>query len=98
MSFVVLVVEEHMLAFFTQTINPCRFYFSGNVNMTEEQIVQNMRVAVNYMVSLLKGRWRSVRSLHVKSTMGPSLRIYDSRRSQLKTGVLLALRSGPLEQ
>ena len=48
----------------------------GNVDMTEEQIAQNMHVAVNYMVSLLKKHWNNVKRLHIKSTMGPSHRIY----------------------
>lgn len=44
--------------------------------MTDEQITQNLHVAVNYMVSLLKKHWNNVKRLHMKSTMGPSHRIY----------------------
>lgn len=48
----------------------------ANVDMTDEEIAQNMHVAVNYMVSLLKKHWNNVKRLHMKSTMGPAHRIY----------------------
>lgn len=48
----------------------------GHVKMTEDEIVTNITLAVNFLVSLLKKNWQNVRSLHVKSTMGPVQRIY----------------------
>merc|ERR1711929_61851 len=43
----------------------------GNVGMTEDQIVQNLNLSINFLVSLLKKNWQNVRSLYIKSTMGP---------------------------
>merc|ERR1712117_306764 len=48
----------------------------GNVNMTEDELVQNIHLAVNFLVSLLKKHWQNVRSLYIKSTMGPPQRLY----------------------
>ena len=48
----------------------------GNVSMTDEMLVQNIHLAMNFLVSLLKKHWQNVRSLYVKSTMGPSQRLY----------------------
>ena len=48
----------------------------GNVNMTEEELVQNIHLAMNFLVSLLKKHWQNVKSLHIKSTMGPVQRLY----------------------
>merc|ERR1712119_67184 len=48
----------------------------GNVDMTEEQLVQNVHLAMNFLVSLLKKHWQNVRSLHLKSSMGPVQRLY----------------------
>ena len=43
----------------------------GHVQMTPDELVQNVHLSVNFLVSLLKKHWQNVRSLHVKSTMGP---------------------------
>eukprot|EP00172_Hildenbrandia_rubra_P003040 Plantae.Rhodophyta-Hildenbrandia_rubra.ctg4427.p1 GENE.Plantae.Rhodophyta-Hildenbrandia_rubra.ctg4427~~Plantae.Rhodophyta-Hildenbrandia_rubra.ctg4427.p1 ORF type:complete len:221 (+),score=47.54 Plantae.Rhodophyta-Hildenbrandia_rubra.ctg4427:149-811(+) len=48
----------------------------GNVNMTEDQVVANIMLAVNFLISLLKKHWQNVKSLHIKSTMGLPKRIY----------------------
>uniref|UniRef100_H2YUG0 Ribosomal protein n=1 Tax=Ciona savignyi TaxID=51511 RepID=H2YUG0_CIOSA len=48
----------------------------GNVGMTEDQLVQNLNLAINFLVSLLKKNWQNVRSLYVKSTMGRPQRLY----------------------
>ncbi|GLG98513.1 Uncharacterized protein GBIM_05149 [Gryllus bimaculatus] len=48
----------------------------GHVGMTEDELVQNVHLAINFLVSLLKKHWQNVRSLHVKSTMGPPQRLY----------------------
>merc|ERR1712150_208457 len=48
----------------------------GHVNMTEDELVQNIHLAVNFLVSLLKKHWQNVRSLYIKSTMGPPQRLY----------------------
>merc|ERR1712111_88964 len=48
----------------------------GNVSMSEDELVQNIHLAVNFLVSLLKKHWQNVRSLYIKSTMGPAQRLY----------------------
>merc|ERR1711981_799269 len=48
----------------------------GNCDMDEDQLVQNIHLAINFLVSLLKKHWQNVRSLNIKSTMGPATRLY----------------------
>jgi len=48
----------------------------GTVEMTDDQLAQNINMSINFLVSLLKKQWQNVRSLHVKSTMGKPLRLY----------------------
>jgi large subunit ribosomal protein L10Ae len=48
----------------------------GNVEMTEDQIVQNLNLSINFLVSLLKKNWQNVKSLYIKSTMGTPQRIF----------------------
>merc|ERR1711872_661965 len=48
----------------------------GHVNMTDEELVSNISLAINFLVSLLKKNWQNVKSLYIKSTMGPPHRIY----------------------
>merc|ERR1712059_184020 len=40
--------------------------------------VANVHLSMNFLVSLLKKHWQNVRSLHVKSTMGPVQRLYQA--------------------
>ncbi|KAL1891139.1 60S ribosomal protein L10A [Ceratocystis pirilliformis] len=48
----------------------------GNVDMTQEQLVGNVMLAINYLVSLLKKGWQNVGSLTIKATMSPPKRIF----------------------
>jgi large subunit ribosomal protein L10Ae len=48
----------------------------GNVGMTQEQLVANIMLAINYLVSLLKKGWQNVGSLTIKATMSPAKRLY----------------------
>jgi large subunit ribosomal protein L10Ae len=48
----------------------------GDVNMNDDQLVQNINMSINFLVSLLKKQWQNVRSLHIKTTMGPPVRLY----------------------
>jgi len=48
----------------------------GNVEMSEDQLAQNINMSINFLVSLLKKQWQNVRSLHIKSTMGRPIRLY----------------------
>jgi len=48
----------------------------GHVALSEDQIVTNISLAVNFLVSLLKKNWQNIKSLYIKSTMGKPQRIY----------------------
>jgi large subunit ribosomal protein L10Ae len=48
----------------------------ANVTMSEDEIAQNITLAVNFAVSLLPKGWQQVRRLFIKSTMGPVFRIF----------------------
>ena len=48
----------------------------ANVSQTPEQIQQQLTISINFLVSLLKKHWQNVRSLNIKTTMGPPHRIY----------------------
>ena len=48
----------------------------ANVEMDPDQCRQNIVMAINFLVSLLKKNWNNVKTLHVKSTMGKSYRIF----------------------
>ena len=44
--------------------------------MTEEEIRQNVNMAINYFVSLLKKNWQNLKSAYIKTTMGKPQRLY----------------------
>ncbi|TIA72552.1 hypothetical protein E3P92_02208 [Wallemia ichthyophaga] len=48
----------------------------GHVTMSEDELVANIMLAVNFLVSLLKKNWQNVKSLHIKSTMGKAHRLF----------------------
>ncbi|KAM3958294.1 large ribosomal subunit protein uL1 [Aphomia sociella] len=48
----------------------------GHAGMTPDELAQNVHLSINFLVSLLKKHWQNVRSLHMKSTMGPPQRLY----------------------
>jgi large subunit ribosomal protein L10Ae len=48
----------------------------GTVNLTEAEINTNLTLAINTLIGLLKKGWQNVKSVHIKSTMGPAARIY----------------------
>ncbi|KAI8910786.1 60S ribosomal protein I1-a [Gorgonomyces haynaldii] len=48
----------------------------GHVQMTEDQLVNNIMLAINFLVSLLKKNWQNVKSLFIKSSMGKPIRLY----------------------
>merc|ERR1712032_1076577 len=47
----------------------CMSVAVGNVNMNPDQLAQNILMAVNFLVSLLKKQWNNIKRLHIKSTM-----------------------------
>lgn len=48
----------------------------GNVKMTEDQLVTNIMMSINFLVSLLKKNWQNVKSLYVKTSMGKPIRLF----------------------
>uniref|UniRef100_A0A5S6QZZ3 Large ribosomal subunit protein uL1 n=1 Tax=Trichuris muris TaxID=70415 RepID=A0A5S6QZZ3_TRIMR len=48
----------------------------GHVGMSTEELMSNIALAINFLVSLLKKNWQNIRYLYIKSTMGPAQRIY----------------------
>ncbi|RVD83688.1 60S ribosomal protein uL1 [Arthrobotrys flagrans] len=48
----------------------------GNVGMTEDQLIGNIMLAINYLVSLLKKGWQNVGNLTIKASMSPPRRLY----------------------
>ena len=54
----------------------CMSVAVGNVEMSEEELVANTMLAVNFLVSLLKKNWQNIKSLHIKSSMGPVHRVF----------------------
>jgi len=48
----------------------------GHVNMSSDDLAQNVHLSINFLVSLLKKHWQNVRSLHIKTTMGTPQRLY----------------------
>lgn len=54
----------------------CLSLATGNVAMKRAEIVLNIQLAVNFLVSLLKKNWQNVKTLYIKSSMGPPMQIY----------------------
>ncbi|KAI3661212.1 hypothetical protein MP638_005649 [Amoeboaphelidium occidentale] len=48
----------------------------GHIEMAEDELLSNVMMSVNFLVSLLKKNWQNVKSLYIKSTMGPPVRLY----------------------
>jgi large subunit ribosomal protein L10Ae len=48
----------------------------GNVGMTEDELISNIMLAINYLVSLLKKGWQNIGSLTIKASMSPPKRLY----------------------
>jgi len=48
----------------------------GHVNLTEDQLVANITMSLNFLVSLLKKHWQNVGSVTIKGTMTKPHNIY----------------------
>jgi len=48
----------------------------GHCGMEEQHILENLKLAINFLVSLLKKNWQNVKVLYIKSTMGKAIRVY----------------------
>ena len=54
----------------------CMSVAVGHVEMTDDALVANTMLSINFLISLLKKNWQNIRSLFIKSTMGSPIRIY----------------------
>lgn len=48
----------------------------GTVDQDMVDIFENLNLAINFLVGMLKKHWQNVKTLHLKSTMGKPVRIY----------------------
>lgn len=51
--------------------SPCIGFAVGNVRLTADQLVENIEGVLTYLLTILPKGWGNVRSMHIKSTMGP---------------------------
>ena len=47
----------------------------GHAHMTPHQLAENVSIAVNMLIATTKEGWGNIKSLSIKSTMGPSISI-----------------------
>ncbi|KAB0368539.1 hypothetical protein FD755_019573 [Muntiacus reevesi] len=48
----------------------------GHMKITDDELVYNIHLAVNFLLSLLKKNWPNIRALYIKSTMGKPQCLY----------------------
>lgn len=48
----------------------------GSVSLSEEELFENLTIAINYLITLLKTGWDNINTIHIKSSMGKSFKIY----------------------
>lgn len=53
----------------------CLAVCAGNVGMSDEELRQNIMMSLNFLVSLLKKGWHNLKSVHIKATMSPSIKL-----------------------
>ncbi|KAF3831298.1 hypothetical protein GH733_000035 [Mirounga leonina] len=64
----------------------------GHVKMTDDELVYNIHLAVNFLVSSIKN-WQNVQALYIKSTMGKPQRLRGgSQQRDVPSHVTLKLR------
>jgi large subunit ribosomal protein L10Ae len=54
----------------------CMSIAVANVEMTHDEIMLNIQLSINFLVSLLKKNWQNIKVLYIKSTMGPPMQIF----------------------
>merc|ERR1712070_244170 len=53
----------------------CLNVAAGNEKMSDEELRQNIVMALNFLASLLKKQWHNLKAIHIKTTMGKSVKI-----------------------
>lgn len=70
------VMETKATIKFQYKKSPCLGVAVGSVDMSEDELVANVMLSINFLVSLLKKNWQNIRSIYLKSTMGKPIRLY----------------------
>jgi large subunit ribosomal protein L10Ae len=47
----------------------------GHEKMTDEELRANIVTSLNFLVSLLKKGWHNMKSVNIKTTMGPAVKL-----------------------
>jgi len=53
----------------------CMGIAAGREDMTDEELRQNIMMSLNFLVSLLKKGWHNLKSVHIKMSMGKSIKL-----------------------
>lgn len=61
----------------------------GNIETGEDNLRQNLTMGINFLVSLMKKGWQNVGTLHIKTSMGRSYRIFGWLYTSFKSNTLL---------
>jgi large subunit ribosomal protein L10Ae len=48
---------------------------AGNEKMSDEELRQNLVMALNFLASLLKKQWHNIKSINIKTTMSPAVKV-----------------------
>jgi len=48
----------------------------AHVGMSKEEIQTNILLSTNFLVSLTKKQWQNIKSIYIKSSMGPAFQVY----------------------
>jgi len=48
----------------------------GHAEMNDDQLLANVMLSINFLVSLLKKNWQNVKSLHIKASMSKPVRLF----------------------
>lgn len=47
----------------------------GHAEMTDDELKSNIMMSLNFLASLLKKGWHNIKTVHIKSTMSPSIKL-----------------------
>ncbi|KAH9381137.1 hypothetical protein HPB48_020794 [Haemaphysalis longicornis] len=62
---------------FEMNKSPVVGFVIGNVRLTADQLEENFEGLVNHLLILLPNGWADIRSVDIKSSMGPAQRVYS---------------------
>ena len=48
----------------------------GNETMSNDELRTNIMMSINFLVSLLKKGWHNIKTVNIKATMSPSIKVY----------------------